>query len=1012
MGKVTTKRLPQHTIVLLGVPGMSSTKKPLVCILIFLLTATALVGVFSPVKAETETWTAISSLPYTITEAGNYRITSPCNISGIGLSINASDVVVDGQNNLIQLTQAQDEYAILIAPGCRNVLLENINQTRSDFGIFAEEASFTVQNSFFTNNTSAGILAFNSTGIIVQHSMLSNNSYGLVTAYSEGGMVDDCHVKNCSTGIEILFTNNFAVQNTYMNNNTAAMDAFLSQNLTITGVLVNENRGGILMDSCSLAVDNSTLTNNEFGIQCDNCSLTTTNSELCNGTVGLYFLRGDYNVSNALLTNQTVGVLLGMSNATFQDCAVNNNQLYGLYTIISNVTIYSCVINNNTIGLLSEACPNLTLACSSVSNNTYLGLNDLGGGNTQVDSTIFSTNGLINASTAGAVMVEDSNCTVTNNLFERNYDALMLGIYYEEFNNTQLYQKNSFVNNSFTFNFNYQLPSNYTNQQIYFYNNLVNDTAYINPDSFNRGYFPPNTVLHLNGTLQAGERVYSDGRMIGGNFWAFPNGTGPSQTATDANHDGFADEPFDVFGNQTIYDFLPYTTGYTSTLTLTSGESQSLVANQTSCAVTVQYSDAFGKITSGLTVTLSSNSTTTVFFSDAQGTTPITTITIPNVQSTATFYFKDTTAGNPAISASAPSVNPDSETQIIAAHSDTVDHIVIVPDSPVIKAAQTINFTTTAYDQYGNSWNVTAEYTVNDNPPFEGDSLTANVPGMYLITSTYQGNQAQTVLTVTHGDLDRFIVLTLSSSSVGSAFLIRVVAVDSVGNIVTSFTGTVALTADGTSVSPSTSGNFENGEWYSSVTISNSGTFNITASNDEKTGTSQPVTITSGSTTTPIPTPTPTVTPTPDTVVATNGTTTVNVQLTGGNITSQQITNMQVSTNQTQNNTTTTISFTVSGPTGTTGFSNMTLSKSQIPDGTTPKVYIDGELAANQGYTEDNQNYYVWYTTSFSTHNVKIEFTGQPAAPEEQPILLYAAIITVVALLAVAVLVLSRRRQK
>jgi len=412
------------------------------------------------------------------------------------------------------------------------------------------------------------------------------------------------------------------------------------------------------MDSCSSTIDNSSLTNNQFGIQSGNCSLTITDSEFSNGTVGLYSINGVCIVSNTRLTNNTAGALLGLSNATFQDCAINNNPLYGLWAIVSNLTIYSCAINNNSVGLLSEGCPNLAIANSDISNNTQIGLTDYAGGNTQVTSTLFSTNGLSNSTSVGALMVEDSNCTVIDNLFELNYNALLLGIYDDELNNTQLYHKNSFANNSFTFDFNYQLPSNYTNQQIYLYNNLVNDTAYINPDSFDREYFPPNTVLHLNGTLQAGERVYSDGRMIGGNFWAFPNGTGPSETATDTNYDGFADDPYDILGNQTIYDYLPYTTGYTSTLTLTSGESQSLVANQTSSSVTVQYSDAFGSITSGLTVNLSSNSTTTVFFSDAQGTTPITEVTIPSGQSTATFYFKDTTAGNPTITVSAQNVTP------------------------------------------------------------------------------------------------------------------------------------------------------------------------------------------------------------------------------------------------------------------------------------------------------------------------------------------------------------------
>ena len=44
---------------------------------------------------------------------------------------------------------------------------------------------------------------------------------------------------------------------------------------------------------------------------------------------------------------------------------------------------------------------------------------------------------------------------------------------------------------------------------------------------------------------------------------------------------------------------------------------------------------------------------------------------------------------------------------------------------------------------------------------------------------------------------------------------------------------------------------------------------------------------------------------------------------------------------------------------------------------------IDGQRAANQGHTQDADNYYVWFTTSFSTHQVDIAFspTTQPTQP-------------------------------
>ena len=92
-----------------------------------------------------------------------------------------------------------------------------------------------------------------------------------------------------------------------------------------------------------------------------------------------------------------------------------------------------------------------------------------------------------------------------------------------------------------------------------------------------------------------------------------------------------------------------------------------------------------------------------------------------------------------------------------------------------------------------------------------------------------------------------------------------------------------------------------------------------------------------------------------------------------GNITSSQMSNVTIATNQSAR--TTMVSFTVTGQSGTTGFSNITIPISAVPYGTIPTIYIDDQPAQNQGYTQDSNNYYVWYTTSFSTHQVSIVFT-------------------------------------
>jgi hypothetical protein len=77
----------------------------------------------------------------------------------------------------------------------------------------------------------------------------------------------------------------------------------------------------------------------------------------------------------------------------------------------------------------------------------------------------------------------------------------------------------------------------------------------------------------------------------------------------------------------------------------------------------------------------------------------------------------------------------------------------------------------------------------------------------------------------------------------------------------------------------------------------------------------------------------------------------------------------------------TTLSFTVTGPSGTTGFGNVTIPKSVETYGTTPTIEIDGQPASSQGYTQDSNNYYVWYTTSFSTHKISIMFAETVSFP-------------------------------
>jgi putative cofactor-binding repeat protein len=143
-----------------------------------------------------------------------------------------------------------------------------------------------------------------------------------------------------------------------------------------------------------------------------------------------------------------------------------------------------------------------------------------------------------------------------------------------------------------------------------------------------------------------------------------------------------------------------------------------------------------------------------------------------------------------------------------------------------------------------------------------------------------------------------------------------------------------------------------------------------------------------------------------------------------GNITNIQMSNATITNDQMTAKTT--ITLTVTGQSGTTGFSNITIPKTSVTYGTTPKIYIDNQLASNQGFTQDSNNYYVWYTTNFSSHQISITFTmpvspsptasnsgsqGQSSLPEVVYGLV-AAIAVVIAVVIVLQVITKRQKSK
>jgi hypothetical protein len=315
------------------------------------------------------------------------------------------------------------------------------------------------------------------------------------------------------------------------------------------------------------------------------------------------------------------------------------------------------------------------------------------------------------------------------------------------------------------------------------------------------------------------------------------------------------------------------------------------------------------------------------------------------------------------------------------------------------------------------------------------DSVVITGAGSGIWLSTFGSGMSGTSgsFTVNPGALDHFTFNTISSAqTAGSPFSITVTAKDAFNNTITGYTGAPSLSYSAGSISPSAMDALVSGVGSTSVTVTAAGSsVTITANDGTYTGTSNSFTVKNTPTPTPTPTTTPTqtsaTTPTPKPTATSTPTTTTSPTPTSsattvsaktasgatvylaisGNITSSQVSNVTIATNQSA--TSTTVSFTVTGESGTTGFSNVTIPKTAVPYATAPTIYIDNQPAQDQGYTQDANNYYTWYTMHFSTHQVAIQFPIFPP-PAVSSELVIAFAINVAAIIIISIVVIKRSK--
>jgi hypothetical protein len=159
-------------------------------------------------------------------------------------------------------------------------------------------------------------------------------------------------------------------------------------------------------------------------------------------------------------------------------------------------------------------------------------------------------------------------------------------------------------------------------------------------------------------------------------------------------------------------------------------------------------------------------------------------------------------------------------------HATEVSSLVISPSNASVTAGSPKTYSFVAYDQYGNSWDVTSSTSWSISTGADG-SWNSNVynsatAGYWTVSATYGSLTTTTGLTVNSATINHFVVSVSQTVSAGSPFTLTIAAKDAYNNSITGYDASANLSISSGSIYPSNtvSSGWSNGVWNNFVTVS------------------------------------------------------------------------------------------------------------------------------------------------------------------------------------------------
>lgn len=315
-----------------------------------------------------------------------------------------------------------------------------------------------------------------------------------------------------------------------------AAEAFVQPEDSIQEAVNSAHSGDVIIVKPGTYVENIVVTKNNLEIRAESGNPEDTVIEPYYSDTDIFTIQANnITVKGFMITgagNNCSGIYMTDSN----NCLLENNKLFNNYQGIDLETstknrVFNNEIFKGSIGILIEQ-SDYNFVTSNKASKCRYGIHLLNSNGNRI-----SKNTVLENREYGIVLSASNDNTLSKNTASNNGRGIHIGTS----------DGNTLSDNTITLNEVCGLFVCPRSDKNLIFNNYFNNT--LNAEANN------GTANAYNKPKTAGTNIVG-GPYTGGNFWAMPNGTGFSETASDLDGNGIADERY-MFENSHYIDYLP-----------------------------------------------------------------------------------------------------------------------------------------------------------------------------------------------------------------------------------------------------------------------------------------------------------------------------------------------------------------------------------------------------------------------------------------------------------------------